>query len=148
MREVQILKNRIEHNNEREDDITHTTRRESIPDEEGVKYENDVCQLEFLKGRGLCKDKKCKLNHNNIDFTKQGVCIIDFERKGSCKRGSRCKFSHQTPTSLREDPRFKEHMQYKKGLCLGYASQIILKKDHAPEDQSVNIPEDESVNRH
>ena len=56
----------------------------------------DFCEKEFRNGPGKCTNEECVERHD-IDFTKKGVCMYEYAKVGSCKRGESCWFTHQVP---------------------------------------------------
>ena len=38
----------------------------------------------------------CEYRHD-IDFSKRGICVYEYQRKGSCRRGQNCWFLHDIP---------------------------------------------------
>ena len=91
---------------------------------------SEVCAQEF-QFPGSCTRAACPFNHQ-FDKTKPGVCIVDFERKGECRRGERCKFSHDTPQALRNDPVFKKHIANRKEETFGICFYDYFEKGSCP----------------
>ena len=92
--------------------------------------ETDVCEKEFLC-QGSCTLNSCPFSHD-IDRSKEGVCIIDFERKGECRRQDRCRFSHQTPMSLRNDEAYKNSIKMRKEQTIGICFYDYLEQGSCP----------------
>ena len=94
------------------------------------------CAKSFIK-QGSCKDSKCPDNHQ-LDFVKirNGVCFDDLKSKGSCIRGAKCKFTHETPSVLRTDSQFCQTVNRRK-------DEIEMKKQQSGKekvnDTNVNI---------
>ena len=72
----------------------------------------DFCKKDFMEGHGKCKDRECKDNHD-IDFSKRGVCIYEFQTEGSCRRKMDCWFLHQIPKWYRSLPGIESIMKEK-----------------------------------
>ena len=73
----------------------------------------DFCKEEFLNGIGKCRDTECKDNHD-IDFSKKGICIYEYQKEGSCRRSeSDCWFLHQIPKWYRAYPEGEQEMKKK-----------------------------------
>ena len=94
----------------------------SVSDEEEVcphsklnqdSEENPVpvpCPIAFLNGKVSCSGT-CHKNHD-LDFEKikKGVCLFEYAKKDSCRRGHTCWFSHEIPNELRQDASMREKM--------------------------------------
>ena len=77
--------------------------------------DKDGCKTSFLHGPKTCRNRKCKKNHSfNFRKIERGICYQDFFVKGSCKRGERCRFSHETPKILRSDVKFINELTIEK----------------------------------
>ena len=61
----------------------------------------DICETVFHGGEGSCKAECTK--HHNLDFEriKRGVCHLYV--LGKCYRQNKCWFTHEIPTSIKED---------------------------------------------
>ena len=78
--------------------------------DEGHNHDNDlsvskrVCIRSFKAKRKVCAEGTCPHEHN-LDYEKilKGVCFFEFSKKGSCKRGEDCWFTHEIPDQLRSD---------------------------------------------
>ena len=104
------------------------------------------CGKSFIK-QGSCKDNKCPDNHN-LDYVKirNGICFVDFEKQGSCTRGTKCKFMHETPPSLRMDSNFSQSVSRRK-QDIGAKKQQQMGKDLSNDiDVDVNV-NDTTVDR-
>ena len=63
-----------------------------------------VCMKSFKARRCVCAEGSCPHEHNlNYEKILKGVCFFEFAKKGSCKRGEECWFTHQIPDKLRSD---------------------------------------------
>ena len=71
--------------------------------------------LKSFKNKGSCKIKNCPDEHN-LDYAKisNGICFDDLDKEGSCKRGPRCRFTHEIPSILRQDKLFCQDAHEKK----------------------------------
>ena len=97
----------------RERSVSVSVQNTSITIEgEYIDVEADICEKEYRMGHGKCTKNDCKENHD-IDFTKRGVCTYEFEKKGSCKRGSECWFTHQIPRWYKTAPDTVNEMREK-----------------------------------
>ena len=76
------------------------------------EQDTDFCKREFLEGPKKCSEEECRANHN-IDFSKKGVCIFEFQKEGSCKRKENCWFLHEIPMWYRSSPEIREEMKQK-----------------------------------
>ena len=67
----------------------------------------DFCEVAVRMGLFNCGQTNCSKRH---DFDQQklreGLCFKELRRKKSCNKGNTCKYSHQIPSSLRNDPGF------------------------------------------
>ena len=116
---------------ERRPNAQPNTHNNSTPHHhQQANAETEVCEKEFLN-RGSCTLKPCPFSHN-IDRSKEGVCIIDFERKGECRKQDRCRFSHQTPTSLRNNESYKKIIMTRKEQTFGICFYDYLEQGSCP----------------
>ena len=67
----------------------------------------DFCEMAVRMGSVNCGKPQCSKRH---DFDQQklqeGLCFKELKRKKSCNKGNKCKYSHQIPSSLRNDAGF------------------------------------------
>lgn len=78
----------------------------------GSEHEADFCREEFASGRGKCSNPDCKENHD-IDFSKKGVCVYEYQKEGSCRKGRQCWFLHQIPKWYRRSDEIATEMRLK-----------------------------------
>lgn len=79
---------------------------------EYIDVDADFCEKEYRMGSGKCMNEGCTERHD-IDFTKRGVCLYEYQEKGSCKRGSYCWFTHQIPRWYKTAPDVVQEMRMK-----------------------------------
>ena len=89
-----------------------------------VDEQNEICEQEFRKGPGGCKMRHdCKKKHMlNFNRIRRGLCYLEFDQIGSCKRENNCWFTHEIPDIVRQDEavivkfkRWKGMIKEKKG---------------------------------
>ena len=63
----------------------------------------DICEAAYYNGPQSCLNQQCPYEHN-LDYKRirRGTC--HFHVLGRCSRKERCRFSHQIPSSVRDNP--------------------------------------------
>ena len=68
----------------------------------------EPCEKAYWEGPGSCSTESgCTLEHNlNYRKIEKGLCFTEYFQKGSCDKKSRCPFTHQIPSTLRQNEEF------------------------------------------
>ena len=90
----------------------------------------DFCEKEFKEGLGKCTNEECKDRHD-IDFSKRGICIYEYQKEGSCKRGRNCWFLHDVPTWFKNSDEGANAMR-EKSQRMKSRTRVVTNRNSTP----------------
>ena len=74
--------------------------------------------------------RDCKDSHD-IDFSKRGVCMYEYQRAGSCKRGQHCWFLHDIPRWYRSSQEIEKQMK-EKSIRMKRKTRVMTNQRETP----------------